>query len=177
MALRKIVSFPDPVLRKRSLPVNSIDNEILRLLDDMAETMYAAPGVGLAAPQVGVNLRVCVIDVSERQEEAAALGLIELINPVIVSSSGMLYEEEGCLSIPGFTSEVKRRARALVRARNRLGETIEIEGGELLARALQHEIDHLDGVLFIDRLSKLKRELMRKKIEKVLGKEGGYAAF
>ncbi|MGH7792564.1 MAG: peptide deformylase, partial [Thermodesulfobacteriota bacterium] len=137
--------------------------------------MYHAPGIGLAAPQVGLNLRVCVVDISPRDEKSE--GLIELINPVIILAEGVQVEEEGCLSIPGFVSEVKRKAKVKVSALNRGGQPFEIEGTGLLARALQHEIDHLDGILFIDRLSRLKRELLKKKIEKVLGKEESYAAF
>ncbi|HEX3033796.1 MAG TPA: peptide deformylase [Thermodesulfobacteriota bacterium] len=169
MAVLKILVYPNPILRKKSVSVEKIDKEIERLLDDMAETMYAAPGVGLAAPQVGTNLRVIVVDVSSKDENS--LGLIELINPEIILSEGEEWGEEGCLSIPGFVSEVKRKAKVSVRGLNRKGETVEIEGEGLLARALQHEIDHIDGILFIDRLSRLKRELLKKKIEKAFGKE------
>lgn len=169
MAVLKILVYPNPILRKKSAPVEKIDKEIEKLLDDMAETMYDAPGVGLAAPQVGVNLRVIVVDVSPRDENSP--GLIELINPEIISSEGEQWGEEGCLSIPGFLSDVKRKEKVRVRGLNRKGETVEIEAEELLARAFQHEIDHLDGILFIDRLSRLKRELLKKKIEKTFGKE------
>lgn len=169
MAVLKILVYPNPILRKKSVSVEKIDKEIERLLDDMAETMYAAPGVGLAAPQVGTNLRVIVVDVSSKDENSP--GLIELINPEIILSEGEEWGEEGCLSIPGFVSEVKRKAKVSVRGLNRKGETVEIEGEGLLARALQHEIDHIDGILFIDRLSRLKRELLKKKIEKAFGKE------
>jgi len=174
MAVLKILTYPDPRLRKKSAPVEKIDEQVERLLDDMAETMYGAPGIGLAAPQVGVNLRLCIVDVSPRDENSA--GLIELINPVIISAEGEQIGEEGCLSIPGFSSEVKRKEKVRVQALNRRGEFFEIEGTGLLARAFQHEIDHLDGILFIDRLSKLRRELLKKKIERALGKES-YAAF
>jgi peptide deformylase len=174
MAVLKILIYPNPILRKKSIPVEKIDRDIEKLLDDIAETMYNAPGVGLAAPQVGVNLRAIVVDVSARDESSP--GLIELINPEIVSSDGEQWGEEGCLSIPGFVSEVKRKAKVRVRGLNRKGETVEIEAEELLARAFQHEIDHLDGILFIDRLSRLKRELLKKKIEKAFGKES-YAAL
>ncbi|HSE83182.1 MAG TPA: peptide deformylase [Thermodesulfobacteriota bacterium] len=169
MAVLKILVYPNPILRKKSVPVEKIDKEIEKLLDDMVETMYDAPGVGLAAPQVGVNLRVIVVDVSARDENSP--GLIELINPEIISSEGERWGEEGCLSIPGFVSDVKRKAKVRVRGLNRKGETVEIEAEELLARAFQHEIDHIDGILFIDRLSRLKRELLKKKIEKAFGKE------
>jgi peptide deformylase len=175
MAVLKILTYPDPKLRKKSSPVEKIDASVEKLLNDMAETMYHAPGIGLAAPQIGLNLRVCVIDISPRDENSE--GLIELINPLIISAEGVQVEEEGCLSIPGFVSEVKRKARVKVSALNREGKPFEMEGTGLLARALQHEIDHLDGVLFIDRLTRLKRELLKKKIEKVFGKEESYAAF
>jgi peptide deformylase len=169
MSILKILPYPDPKLRKRSSPVEKINKEIEKLLDDMAETMYRAPGVGLAAPQVGVNLRVIVIDVSPRQQDSP--GLIELINPVIISSEGGQVSEEGCLSIPGFASKVKRKTTAKVQGLNREGKLIEIEGNGLLARAFQHEIDHIDGILYIERLSRLKRELMKKKVEKALYRE------
>jgi len=168
MAILKILTYPDPILKKKSTPVEKINKEIEKLLDDMAETMYDAPGVGLAAPQVDINLRVIVIDISARQEDSP--GLIELINPVIISSEGVQIEEEGCLSIPGFSSEVKRKAKVKVQGVDRKGELVEYEGNGLLARAFQHEIDHIDGVLYIDRLSRLKRELLKKKIEKALAR-------
>ena len=166
MSLLKILSYPDPRLRKKSVPVERMDKEIEKLLDDMIETMYKAPGVGLAAPQVGINLRVIVIDVSVKQEGTP--GLIQLINPEIVSSEAKQVEDEGCLSIPGFSSQVGRKATVKVQGLDRSGKLIEIEGSGLLARAFQHEIDHTDGILYIDRLSRLKRELMKKKIEKVI---------
>lgn len=175
MAVLRILTYPDPRLRKKSIPVERIDKQIEKLLDDMAETMYDAPGIGLAAPQVGVNLRVIVVDISPREENSP--GLIELVNPEIVLAEGEQIGEEGCLSIPGFVSEVRRKARVVVRGLDRKGKPVEIEGTGLLARAFQHEIDHLDGILFIDRLSRLKRELFKKKLEKVFGKEESYAAF
>lgn len=168
MAILKILTHPHPKLKKKSTPVEKIDKEVEKLLDDMAETMYDAPGVGLAAPQVGINLRVIVIDISARQEDSP--GLIELINPEIISSEGVQIEVEGCLSIPGFSSEVKRKAKVKVRGLDRKGKVVEYEETGLLARAFQHEIDHIDGVLYIDRLSRLKRELLKKKIEKALAR-------
>jgi peptide deformylase len=143
MAVREIRKDGDEVLRKVSRKVEVIDDRILTLLDDMKETMYEAEGVGLAAPQVGVLRRVVVIDIGE--------GLLELINPVIVYESGEQMEEEGCLSIPGIRGQVKRPAKVIVRALNRKGETIEITGTGLLAIALCHEIDHLNGILFTDK--------------------------
>ncbi len=179
MALRKILTYPDPFLRRKCSEVEEIDGEVLRLLDDMAETMYEAPGVGLAAPQVGVEKRIIVVDISPRKRggeeddefEYEGPGLIELINPEIKSAEGEIVGEEGCLSIPGFVSDVKRKNRIVLEGYNREGELLEIESEELLARVFQHEIDHLDGILFIDRLSRLKRELLVKKIEKAFGRE------
>ena len=183
MALRKILTYPDPFLRKKCAPVEEIDGDVLELLDDMAETMYKAPGVGLAAPQVGVESRIIVVDISPRKTEGDddeegdggpeydGPGLIELINPEIISSEGEIVGEEGCLSIPGFVSDVKRKYKIVLEGYNREGKLLEIEAEDLLARVFQHEIDHLDGVLFIDRLTRLKRELLKRKIEKALGKE------
>ena len=180
MALRKILLYPDPYLRKKCAPVEEIDGGVLELLDDMAETMYEARGVGLAASQIGVDKRVVVIDISPRKRdgddedeeiEYEGPGLIEMINPEIVSSEGEVIGEEACLSIPGFVSEVKRKQRVTIEAYNREGELMEIEAQDLLARVFQHEIDHINGILFIDRLTRLKRELLKRKIEKALGKE------
>lgn len=144
MAIRVIVKHPDPILREKAITVKKINNNILKLLDDMADTMYDAEGVGLAAPQVGISKRVTVIDVGDEN------GLIELINPEIVSKSGEQFGPEGCLSFPGLMGDVRRAQKCKVRALNRHGEVFEIEGEDLLARALQHEIDHLNGVLFTD---------------------------
>lgn len=146
MAIRNILKDEDPTLRKRSREVEKIDQRIITLVDDMIDTMYDADGVGLAAPQVGVLKRIIVIDVGE--------GEIELINPVIIESTGEQIDVEGCLSIPGITGEVKRPERVKVRGLDRNGKTIEILGEELLARALCHEIDHLDGILFTDKVLK-----------------------
>ena len=143
MALRDIVKEPDERLRKVCRPVKEITPHILTLLDDMAETMAYAEGVGLAAPQVGVLRRIVVVDVGE--------GLIELINPEIIEKDGEVSDSEGCLSIPGKYGEVVRPAYVKVKALNRQGEEAEYEGTELLARAFCHEIDHLDGILYIDR--------------------------
>ncbi|MCK5710445.1 MAG: peptide deformylase [Deltaproteobacteria bacterium] len=189
MPLLNILTFPDSMLRKKCDPVEEIDNDLIQLLDDMADTMYEAPGVGLAAPQVGYTKRVIVVDIKPREcaqesteEEEILLPpdrseLIELINPEIVFSDGEVTGEEGCLSIPGFVSDVKRKFEVTVEGYNRDGELLEIKCEDLLARVFQHEIDHLDGILFIDRLGRLKRELLKKKIEKVLGKEEKYAVL
>lgn len=150
MAIREIRKDSDEVLRKISKKVDNIDDRIVTLLDDMAETMRAAEGVGLAAPQVGILRRVVVIDVGD--------GLIELINPVMVYEKGEQCKEEGCLSIPGKSGIVKRPERVIVRAQNRKGETFEITGEDLLAVALCHEIDHLNGILFTDKAITIKEQ-------------------
>lgn len=146
MALRQIVQIGDQVLRKKCKPVEKIDDKIIQLLDDMADTMYAADGVGLAAPQVGILKRIAVIDVGD--------GIIELINPEIIATSGTQTDDEGCLSVIGESGAVTRPYVVKVRAYNRQGQLFEIEGEELLARAFCHEIDHLDGVLFVDKIEK-----------------------
>ncbi|MGB7293908.1 MAG: peptide deformylase [Thermodesulfobacteriota bacterium] len=175
MALLPILTYPDPRLRSKSSSVKTINTEIKRLLDDMVETMYDAPGVGLAAPQVGVNVRAIVVDLTAQEEDSP--GLIKLINPEIIFSEGQQIGEEGCLSIPGFVSLVKRQERVIVSGLNEEGEHAEIDASGLLARVLQHEIDHIEGILFIDRLSRLKRELIKKKIDKAFGRSETYAAF
>ncbi|WP_317368068.1 peptide deformylase [uncultured Tyzzerella sp.] len=144
MALRKIRLSTDDILRKKSKEVVEINDKILELLDDMADTMYNANGVGLAAPQIGVLRRVIVIDIGE--------GLIELINPVIIETDGEQFGEEGCLSVPGKLGDVRRPNYCKVEALNRDGEKIVVEGEGLMARALCHEIDHLEGILYIDKV-------------------------
>ena len=146
MALRQIVKIGEPVLRKKSKVVKEINDKLIDLLDDMADTMYEADGVGLAAPQVGILKSVVVVDIGD--------GLIELINPEIIEAEGEYLDNEGCLSVPGESGDVLRPYRVKVRALNRFGETIEIEGEELLARAFCHEIDHLDGILYVDKVVK-----------------------
>lgn len=146
MALRQIVQIGEPVLRKKSKKVEKIDDKIIQLLEDMADTMYEADGVGLAAPQIGILKRIVVIDVGD--------GIIELINPEIIETSGEQIDDEGCLSVIGEQGAVRRPYVVKVRALNRHGEVIEIEGEELLARAFCHEIDHLDGILFVDKIEK-----------------------
>ena len=168
MAVREIKKYPASVLKKKSAPVEAFDDELQELIDDMIETMYAAPGVGLAAPQVGVSKRLAVIDISSRDEEHP---LIVLVNPVIVSSEGELEFEEGCLSIPEYTAKVKRAENLVISCRDREGREIEIEAGGLLSIAMQHEIDHLDGILFIDRLSPIKREFFKKRHKKAVKAE------
>jgi peptide deformylase len=144
LAIRVIVKHPDPILKEKAIQVKKVNANIIKLLDDMADTMYDAEGVGLAAPQVGISKRVTVIDVGDEN------GLIELINPKIVSRSGEQFGPEGCLSFPGLLGDVRRAQTCKVRALNRHGDVFEIEGEDLLARALQHEIDHLNGILFTE---------------------------
>ena len=163
MALREIVLFPDPVLRRVARPVEVFDEELRRLVRDLAETMYDAPGVGLAAPQVGVGMRVAVVDVAPRTPESR---LHVLVNPRIVVSEGRQFEEEGCLSMPGLSEKVERPERVRVEALSAEGSAIEIEGEGFLARALCHEIDHLDGVLFVDRLTGLRKELALRRLHR-----------
>jgi peptide deformylase len=162
--LHPIVKYPDPVLSKRGAPVTDFGPELAQFVEEMWASMYAAHGIGLAAPQVGVSKRITVIDVSfkERPEDK-----LVLINPEIVTREGKQFEEEGCLSLPEIREKVQRAARVKVRAQNVNGEFFEIEGEQLLARAMQHEIDHLDGILFIDRISALKRDLVKRRIRKL----------
>ena len=171
MALRSIVKYPEPVLHTRAQEVSTIDSEVHRLVADMIETMHAAPGVGLAANQVGILLRVAVVDLSVGQDPAA---LVVLINPRVQSTEGQQVDEEGCLSIPGITEMVPRPLRVEVEALDLNGKPFRIRGEGLMARALLHEIDHLNGVLFLERLSPLKRRLLRKKIQKLI-RDGEWA--
>ncbi len=166
MALREIRKYPDPVLHQKTDRVQKIDATIESLIDDMIETMHAAPGVGLAANQVGVRLQVAVIDLSAREEKERRHPLLVIINPEIISMEGSIVEEEGCLSIPEYAEKVRRAAKVKVRAQDRTGKAFEIEAEGLLAKALQHEIDHLNGLLFVDRLSTVKKSIFRRKHKK-----------
>lgn len=161
MAILDILHFPDPRLRTVAQPVTEVDASLRQLIDDMLETMYAAPGIGLAATQVNIDKRVVVIDVSEEKEQPLCL-----INPEVLELSGIEEMEEGCLSVPGFYETVQRAERVRVRALDRDGNPLELEADGLLAVCIQHEIDHLDGKLFVDYLSQLKRTRIRKKLEK-----------
>jgi peptide deformylase len=161
MALRTILEFPDPRLRTRAEPVTRFDAALGTLIDDMLETMYAAPGIGLAATQVDVHKRLIVIDISKEHNEP-----LVLINPEILTREGEASTEEGCLSVPGIFDEVKRAAKVRVRAQDREGATYERDFDDILAVCIQHEMDHLEGTLFVDYLSDLKRERIRKKLDK-----------
>jgi peptide deformylase len=165
MAVLDILKYPDAVLKKGSSPVENVTGDTVRFVQDLAETMYAAPGIGLAAPQVGVLQRIIVVDIDY---ENPRKNLIQLINPEIRRAEGEVTWEEGCLSVVDFTAEVKRAARIEVVGWNVKEEEIRIEAEDLLAVALQHEIDHLDGKLFIDRISRLKRDLYTRRLKKML---------
>ena len=162
--IRTIVKYPEPVLELPGEPVTEFDGELRKLVTDMFETMYAGQGIGLAAPQVGVSKRVTVIDLSQGKDPAQKL---VLVNPEVIVSEGKQYEDEGCLSFPDIREKVARAAKVRVRAQDEKGKWFEMDGDELLARAFQHEIDHLDGILFIFRMSALKRSLNLRKIRKM----------
>lgn len=165
MAVLEIKKYPEKVLKQKAQPVASINGDLQKLIDNMIETMYAAPGVGLAAPQVGVSKRLAVIDMSTNDSK---FPLLVLINPMILQKEGIVEFEEGCLSIPEYTTKVERAEKVLVSAMDREGKPLEIEGEGLLAIVLQHEIDHLDGILLIDRISLIKREFFKKRYKKFL---------
>jgi peptide deformylase len=162
--IRPILKFGATPLHDRAVDVGELTPDIQKLIDDMIETMYAAPGIGLAAPQIGVSLRIFVIDLSLGRNPD---DLLVFVNPEFVELEGMQLEEEGCLSVPGFNATVARPTRAVVRGLDRGGSMRTVEGSELLARALQHEMDHLDGKLFLDRVRGIKRDLIVKKIRKM----------
>jgi peptide deformylase len=165
MALRTILHYPEPLLKQKSVAVTEYNDELRQLAADMAETMYDAPGVGLAAPQVGELKRLIVIDCSASEEPS---DLIVAVNPEIIASEGDSLEEEGCLSVPGFWANVKRASRVTLRYQDVEGGTHERTAEGLLGICIQHELDHLEGILFVDRLSPLKRSLFRKKYMKML---------
>jgi peptide deformylase len=162
--LRPILRLGDSILSEPARAVDTITPEIETLIDDMIETMYAAPGIGLAAPQVGVSLKIFVIDLSLGKDPTA---LHAMLNPEFIEREGMQLEEEGCLSIPGFTATVARPKRVVVEGLNRHGEQYRLEGTGLMARALQHEVDHLNSCLFVDRLRGISRDLILRKIKKL----------
>ena len=161
MAILTILEFPDERLRQKAKPVEMVDDGIRKLIDDMFETMYAAPGIGLAATQVNVQRRLLVLDISEEKNQPLAL-----INPEVLTREGQEESDEGCLSVPGVFEKVKRAEKIRVKALNRDGESFEMDADGLLAVCIQHEIDHLEGKLFVDYLSPLKRQLARKKVKK-----------
>jgi peptide deformylase len=163
MALLEIKRYPDKILKVKTADITDIDTGIRQLIDDMIDTMHVARGIGLAANQVGVSKRLCVIDLSLKDEKSP---LIVLLNPVIAAREGMIEGEEGCLSIPGYMTTLKRAEKIFVKGINSEGKEIELEADALLARALQHEIDHLDGLLFIDRMSPIKREFFKRRYKK-----------
>lgn len=162
MAILDILEYPDPRLRTRAKPVERVDDDVRKLVDDMLETMYDAPGIGLAATQVNVHRRIIVVDVSENRDAPHAF-----INPELELLGGSLETEEGCLSVPGFYEPVTRAEHIRVRALGRDGSPLELEADGLLAVCIQHECDHLEGKLFVDYLSSLKRNRIRKKVEKL----------
>ena len=162
LSILTILEFPDERLRKKAAVVKTVDDSIRKLVDDMLETMYQSKGVGLAATQVDVHQRVIVIDVSEEKNKP-----LFLINPEIIEKDGIEESEEGCLSVPGFYEKVKRAEHVRVKALNRNGQSFEFDARDLLAVCVQHEIDHLDGKLFVDYISSLKRQRIKKKLEKI----------
>ncbi len=170
MAILNILEYPDPRLRTKAVPVETVDAEIQRLVDDLFETMYAAPGIGLAATQVDVHKRVLVVDCTENREAPLCF-----INPQLVATEGDCDSEEGCLSVPGYTETVSRAEQIRVRALNREGETFEMDADGLLAVCIQHEMDHLDGKLFVDYLSSLKQQRLRKRLSKTRRRDDGSA--
>jgi len=171
LAVLEIIKYPHPLLKKRSREVDLIDGEIKRLVQDMIETMYHANGIGLAACQVGVSRRVIVIDVSPIDPSQS---LIALINPEIISEEGEIENEEGCLSVPDCVERIRRREKISVKGLSLEGKEVEISGEGILAIALQHEIDHLNGILILDRMSRLKREMYRSKLKKEREKGENY---
>jgi len=162
MAILNILHYPDPRLRKKALFVDKVDDAIKQLVDDMFETMYQAPGIGLAATQADIQMRIIVIDISEHKNEPLCF-----INPEIIQSDGFDEMEEGCLSVPGIYEKVERADQILVRALDREGESFDTQASGLLAVCIQHEMDHLEGKLFVDYLSELKRQRIRKKMDKL----------
>ena len=163
MAVLDIQKYPEPVLKEKARPVERITDDILCLIDDMADTMYEAPGIGLAANQVGALHRVIVFDVTPKEE---GRNLSVIINPEIIASEGSLVHQEACLSVVDYSCDVRRHACVTVAGLDREGKPLQIEARDLLAVVLQHEIDHLDGILFIDRISRLKRSLYKRQLQK-----------
>ena len=163
MTVLPIYEFPEAVLRRKAAPVTAIDDTLQRLIDDMIQTMYAAPGIGLAAPQVGISLQLFVVDVTSGREVG---GLMTFINPEMVTTEGRIQEDEGCLSLPGVYGPTPRAAHVVLRGMNRTGEVVEVAAEGLLARALQHELDHLQGTLFFNRMGPAGRDLVLRKFKR-----------
>jgi len=171
VALLEIVTYPDPILARPAKPVENIDEAIRKLVDDMAATMYAAPGLGLAAEQVGADKSIMVYDISENRAEGRNLQV--LINPRIIASEGeLVFENEGCLSVPDFRADVRRARFVQVEGVDREGRPVRLDAEGMLAVVLQHEIDHLQGLLFIDRISGLKRDMYKRRVKKMLKQKG-----
>lgn len=164
MALLEIIKYPEKILKQKTTPIENIDSDIQHLIENMLDTMQAARGLGLAANQVGISKSLCVLNTSQETENTS---IIVLINPVIIEKEGLIESLEGCLSIPGCSTGIKRAERIYVSGLNRDGKPINIEGTGLLARALQHEIDHLDGLLLFDRMSPIKREFFKRRYKKL----------
>jgi peptide deformylase len=167
--IRTILTYPDPELKRKSPAVTVINEKTHELVKDMTDTMYDAPGIGLAAPQIGVHQRIIVIDVAGKDDPPE---LIAAINPVIIHAEGETFEEEGCLSVPKYAANVRRHANIVVKGLNLDGEEMTWKADGLLAIAFQHEIDHLDGILFIDHISQLKKDIFRRKYRRNLDQEG-----
>ena len=165
MAVMEIKKYPERILKEKAAPVENIDAGLHQLIDDMIETMHDAGGIGLAANQVGITKKLCVLDLARKEDK---MPLIVLVNPVITEKEGSVDAEEGCLSIPGYMTSIKRAEKVLVKGINREGKDIELEAEGLMARVLQHEIDHLEGFLFIDRMSPIRREFFKRRYKKLL---------
>jgi len=168
MSIRKIYKYPEPVLRKKAADIEAFDEDLKTLSEDMAETMYDAPGIGLAAPQIGESVRIIVVDISKKEEEQ---NYMTLVNPEIIEKEGEQIDEEGCLSVSELTSKVKRYKKIRVRYQDLSGKEFELETEDRFAVVLQHEIDHLNGILFLDHLSSLKKNLYKKKVKKWLSQQ------
>ena len=168
MTIKRIFQYPDPVLRQQTEPIDAFDNKLEKLAADMADTMYDAPGIGLAAPQIGISQKLIIVDISEDKEEKKEY--MVLANPEIIGHEGRQIDEEGCLSVPELTAKVERYREITVSYQDLQGKTHELSTEDRFAVVLQHEIDHLNGILFIDHLSPLKRNLYKKKVKKWLAK-------
>lgn len=168
MSIRKIYTYPEPVLRQKAKPITNFDQDLVDLVEDMAETMYDAPGIGLAAPQIGESIRLIVVDISEKDQEQEYM---TLVNPEIVEKEGSQIDEEGCLSVAELTSKVTRARKIKVTYQDIEGNPQELETEDRFAVVLQHEIDHLNGILFLDHLSSLKKNLYKKKVKKWLAQK------